>query len=454
MDIENGSRPRTWWETTLAFFFGLLVLFGRGIAWLFETLVALLKAGMIATAIAAVAGVSLLVVPFLCFAWGWVAAGPLLPRDPIAGLLLTAFGALAAAIATLPWRPVEAFVSWLTSPLRRGGPAPTWLSDASRSINGFVLLFGSLVSLAHLSGYLLGFDSYLIRVVLLIAMMMTAGFANLAERNRLSHELLGIAGTNVRIFRALSLLLIVGSLTVGSYLSAFAQGTQFAVRAESRDVRLSDGTDLAVRVIPTPSGGFFLVEDVLGPFAAEKLVPGEEMRLAGGTELSLPGYVESPVAFDGGAVGWKIRRAWWLGYETRAANAPVEYGSLEDAALVARLSPVPREPPEVPRVVESKIVAPVVASQPPIAPKPVACADLPDGIRDKHCKKDDAPAPVQAGFGVIDCAKATFHMKSIIPRCKPEYDAAVAEHEAFCERIEGMSYQLRQAEGCVSNAQP
>ena len=373
------------------FLHGMAILLGQGIKYAFGTVLKLFAAGMVVAATLALVGISLLVAPFLCFAWGWIAAGPLLPHDPIVGLLMTAFGALGAAIVTMPWRPVEAVVAWLTGPLRRGGPAPTWLADAARSLNGFVLLFGSLVSLAHLSGYLLGFDSYLVRVVLLIAMMMTAGFVNLAERNRLSSDLLGIARTNVRIFRALSVALIVGSLTVGSYASAFSQGTQFAVRAESRNVRLSDGTDRAVSVVPTPSGGFFLVEDVLGPFAAEKLAPGEEMRLAAGMELSLPGYAESAVAFDDGSVGWKIRRAWWLWYEPRLPGAPKEYTSLADPSLVARLTP----PPVVvaaPIVAETPTPPIVVAPPSPPAPKPIACDDLPDGPRRKYCEPSSMPS--------------------------------------------------------------
>ncbi len=263
-----------------------------------------------------------------------------------------------------------------------------------------MLLFGSLVSLAHLSGYLLGFDSYLIRVVLLIAMMMTVGFVSLAERNRLSSELLGIAKTNVAVFRALSVALIVGSLTVGSYASAFSQGTQFEVRTESRNVRLSDGTDRAMLVVPTPSGGFFLVEDVFGTFAAEKLLPGEETRLAAGMELSLPGYAETAVAEDDGTNGWKIRRAWWLAYESRLPGAPREYASLADPSLVERLSPPPVAP-TVPEYSPTPAAAPVAMSpvpDPPTAPaassrpssatRAIKCADLPDSVRTKFCKSN------------------------------------------------------------------
>lgn len=389
MTVPDKFQPRTWWESTLMFLFGTVGQIGQGIKWLAETLIGLVAAGMVATATLAVVGAGLLVAPFLCFAWGWMAAGPLLPRDPIAGLLMTAFGALAAAVVTLPWRPVEAMVGWLTGPLRRGGPAPAWLSDASRSINGFVLLFGSLVSLAHLSGYLLGFDSYLVRVVLLIGMMMTMGFVNLAERNRLSSELLGIARSNVRVFRALSVALIAGSLTVGSYASAFAQGTRFPVRMESRSVRLADGTDRAVGVIPTPSGGFFLVEDVFGPFVAEKLRPGEELRLAAGMELSLPGYSESPSAFDDGTAGWKIRRAWWLGYETVVPGAPVEYDSLSDPSLVSRLTPIPVA---VAPIAETPAPPQAVAPAPSPSPRPVACDDLPETFRRKYCGPSSKPS--------------------------------------------------------------
>lgn len=449
VNTPDDYRHRTWWETLLAFFFGTFVQLGRGIKWLATSLLTLIGAGLVFSALAGIAGIAILAVPFLCFAWGWMAAGPLLPHDPVAGLLMTALGACAAAIVTLPWRPVEAVVAWLTSPLRRGGPSPAWLSDASRSVNGFVLLFGALASLAHLAGYLLGFDSYLIRVVLFIGMMMAAGLVDLGERHRLAHELYEMARANVRMFRALSILLIAGSLTLGSYMSAFSQGTSFAVRAETGVVSLTDGTTRPVVVVVMPSGGFFLLEDVLGAFASGAVVPGEEIVLPAGTELSLPGYSKVSLPRESGAIGWKIRRAWWLGHEVGAKGAPVEYSSLSDPALVTRLSPKPA-------VVEpaAKVPAPAPVTPAPVSPTPnartpnsIACADLSEDLREKFCAPDFEGTPVASD--PMDCANLTFHAVSRLDRCKSEYETRVARQAAFCKEVAGASLDYREENGCV-----
>lgn len=386
MHTPEPYQSRGWWGTTLAFVFGLFVLFGRGLKWVIETILALFAAGLFAAAAAGIAGVTLLSFPFLLFLWGWVAAGPLLPHSSLAGLLMTALGACGAALATMPWRPVQVLVAWLTSPLRRSGvEPPVWLTDASRSINAFVLLSGALVSLAHLSGELFGFDTYLVRVALFIGMMMVAGFVNLAERHRLASELFESAVFGVRFFRTTSFLLIIGSLTVGSYWSALFARVQFPVRMETRDVRLADGTNRPVHLLPTPSGAFFLIEDVFGPFAEERLLSGEDIRLGAGMVLDLPGYLEVPVAFDDGAVGWKIRKVWWKWYETRAENAPFEYSSLSDAWLIERLTPpVPPPPPVEPAP------APPPLSTASAAPRPIACADLPPEFRARHCRTADS----------------------------------------------------------------
>ena len=141
-----------------------------------------------------------------------------------------------------------------------------------------------------------------------------------------------------------AVLILVGAVGLyGAYLLTDTSGVSFAVRSESAVVRQADETDRTVAVIPTPGGGFFLVDDVFGPHLAPALVPGKPIGLSSGAKLRLPGYQSVSVLLDNGSFGWRIRPAWWLRWESFADGVPVEYGSLADESLVRHLTPPPKD---------------------------------------------------------------------------------------------------------------
>ena len=328
---------------------------------------------------------------------------------------LTLAGAVLALLWLIPWYSVAGLMKvfgGIFHPHADEHGTPN-LANSARNITAFLFGLGITSMLIADTGIIWGFNTFLIRLVAIpVIALALIGYDRIGARwghssKEIHHLLEKLSFNNIRTlaFVATALALIgIGPLAYVEYVSA---NTAFVVEVAEKEIVVSvpQGNGKAVKeekrkvkYIPSPKGGAFRVEDILGRVAAESAQVGK-VCVSKGTDIDLPGYVEkeSSDGCDKGKVGYAVRER---AFAFIPDDAAVEYESLEalylatyredaeiDQVMEATLAP-PQEtqvsqPPSQPKATVS-VVAPAAASTQPKAKAKVDCSRLSPRARSKQ----------------------------------------------------------------------
>lgn len=301
-------------------------------------------------------------------------------------------------------------------------------SQTARSI---AALLGALMLVALVilgGGHLVGLaDTGSIRLMVLPAMFAAVvAYDRIGSRwhdsEGIHHLLESLSHGNIRTLSVVAALL--AALGIGPLLYAEYAGatTQFRLQVAARDITVqapkaggkageTEDTTVTVAYIPTPSGGAFRVEDVLGAVMASSATSGP-VCVPKGTSIDLPGHTEKEEAGGcaTGEVGFSVRRnpfGWRFG------SGPREYATLESLYFDQE-----REKAEMQKVsaAQATPVAPAVAASQPAAQANVATVA-------PAAASEHAPAPAKAKAAPpakrgVDCSKLSARARKAQPACQ------------------------------------